>query len=127
MSYAIIWIDHEQAKLTRFSETEMERKHFKAHHVDHHSHRAYDYEHDSPKFYDDVGAELGKDDRILIIGPGIAKKHFLNRLQEKHADIAKRVIACESSDHPTDNQISAYAEKYFQRDLDLAIQARTAK
>lgn len=114
-SLCVIWLDHEHAKLFHFSEEHMERETVRATRVDHHTHRLDGDEKNHPVMYDEIAAKLEQASRILILGPGLAKTHFQNRLLEKHPAIAKKVVGCETSDHPTDHQIAAYAMKYFQK------------
>ena len=85
----------------------------RAHRFDHHTHHRENNERDNMNMYDEVGAKLRDSTRILVLGPGHAKDHFITRLKQMHPEIAKKVVGCESSDHPTDPQIAAYAVKYF--------------
>ena len=114
-SFAVVWLDLLHAKLFRFSEDRMERQVFHATRVDHHTHRLDDDERDPASMFDQVAATISQERRILILGPGIAKTHFLSRLRERFPQIAARVVACENSDHPTDHQIAAYAVRYFRK------------
>lgn len=115
MTMSVIWLDLENAKLFHFSEDRMERSSLKATHIDHHTHRRENDERDCVSMYDELAARLVKTQRILILGPGVAKDHFFNRMKDRFPDVAKRVVGCESSDHPTDNQIAAYAIQYFNK------------
>lgn len=109
----VVWIDLEHARLFYFTEEKMEREVFRAHRIEHHTHRIEGDERDDVKMYDDIAQKLMKSERVLILGPGVARTHFFNRIKEKYPLIAKRVVACEASDHPTDHQIAAYALQYF--------------
>jgi stalled ribosome rescue protein Dom34 len=109
---SIVWLDLEQARLFQLSDERMIRESFHASRVDHHTHRLDNDERDPTSMYDKLAARLANARRIVIIGPGVSRKHFLSRLQDKHPALARRVVACEAADHPTDGQIAAYAEKF---------------
>ncbi len=115
MMAAVVWLDLEKAKLFLISEEKMKRETFKAKRVDHHTHRRENDEKDCVVMYEEVISHLNRLNKILILGPGVAKHHFLKRLEERHPQLAKNVVGCEVSDHPTDQQIAAYAAQYFQR------------
>lgn len=115
MSIFVIWIDHEQAKLFHLSHEKMERSHLRSRHQDHHTHRmtALDQEQNEHPFFSEVVQHFnGDSSKILILGPGVAKHHFLNFLQEHHPGLARKVAGCETVDHPTDLQIAALARKF---------------
>lgn len=109
MSMSVVWVDLEKAKLFHFSEDRMEREMLFAARVD------PDFAIPDFAIYDEIAEKLSPAHRVLILGPGIARIHLNNRLKEKFPLIAKRVVGCESSEHPTDDQIAAHAMKYFQK------------
>jgi stalled ribosome rescue protein Dom34 len=112
---SVVWVDLEKAKIFHFSEDRMERETLFATRVDHHTHRLENDERDCWPMYDEIGKKLGRANRVLILGPGVAKTHLYNRLKENFPRVAKQIVGCESSDHPTDHQIAEYAMKYFQK------------
>ena len=114
MRFITVWIDRDHARIFQFSDEKMERKVLKATHQNHHTHKLDHNELESKKFFAAVAKELGRDGRVLIVGPGVVSKHFCDYLNQEHSDIAVRVVGCEKVDHPTDNQIAAMATKYFQ-------------
>lgn len=111
MSVAVVWLDLEQAKLFHFTHDRMQREIVQVRRVDHHTHRKEGDERDSVVMYDEVAKRLEGARRILVLGPGIARLHFVDRLNEKFKAIASSIIGCEASDHPTDAQIAAHARK----------------
>ena len=114
MNLSIVWIDLSHAKLFHFSEEKMERENLEAKHISHHTHHLENDEKDSPQLYDQVADRLKASKRVLILGPGLAKTHFLHRLEKRYPTIAKTVVACETTDHPSDPQIAVFAKKYLQ-------------
>lgn len=109
----VVWIDRDHAKIFEISDERMERIVLHARTPDHHTHRLDADEKESPKFYEEVSQRLGDATKVLILGPGIARKHFHTFLEERHPDIAKKVIGSETVDHPTDHQIAAFATRFF--------------
>ncbi|MCM0606276.1 MAG: hypothetical protein KA715_09310 [Xanthomonadaceae bacterium] len=115
MSSSVVWLDFENAKLFHFSDDQMKRETLHASMVEHHTHRLNADEKDNWNFYEKIALSIESAKRVLILGPGIAKTHFENYMKGKHPLTAKKVVGCESSDHPTDQQIAAFAMKYFNK------------
>lgn len=122
MSYqhAVLWIDHVHARVIDFSvddrhvtaverDTDQRQVHRRSGTpgsgklpVDH-------------AFFDEVVTALGDAREILIVGPGGAKQELMHELQARHAEVAKRVVAVETADHPSDGELLAFARKYFKK------------
>ncbi|MGZ3651290.1 MAG: eRF1 domain 2 [Bdellovibrionota bacterium] len=117
MKLSVIWIDRENANLFHISDDKMERKKLKLNHTDHHTHRRdqLDQNREEPHLFTEAALELAASDRVLIIGPGVAKHHFQSYLVEHMPFIGKKVAGIETVDHPSDEQIAALAKKYFER------------
>ena len=111
----VIWIDREHAKIFNISSEKIERKNVQARHTDHHTHRfdQFDEAQHEKKFFSEVASHLLSTDRLLIVGPGVAKHHFQSHLVEQWPLLAKQVAGCETVDHPTDHQIAATAKRFF--------------
>ena len=52
---------------------------------------------------------------ILIVGPGSAKLELFRNASKHDPQIAAKIVAVETVDHPSDAQLLAYARKYFVR------------
>ena len=115
MSIFVIWVDREHAKLFQFSQEKMERKNLQARHTDHHTHRqdSLDDKQHEHSFFSDLSSQISEAAKVLILGPGVAKHHFQNYLIEHQPGLAKKVVGCETVDHPTDPEIAAYAKRFF--------------
>jgi hypothetical protein len=116
--HAVVWIDHLKASVWQYSPTEQEQKtlHADSSHQHTHSRKTTHGGHKSsadPHFFEDVAQALSGVHEILIMGPAQTKTEFVTFLKEKHADLAKAVVAVESADHPTDAQVLGYARKHF--------------
>ena len=115
MPISVIWIDQDIAKVFQISDEKMERKTFQAHQALHHTH-SLDHKDQARKetpFFTEVSTAIGASDQILILGPGMAKHHFQNFLIEHSPLKGKKIVGCETVDHPTDAQIAALAKKFF--------------
>jgi len=115
MSICVVWIDRENAKLFEFSHEKMERRNLQSTHVDHHTHRfdAIEQRQREQTLFSELVTHVSEAPKLLILGPGVAKHRFQNYLTEHFPALAKKVVACEAMDHPTDSQIAAFARRYF--------------
>ncbi len=115
MSSIAVWIDSTHAKVFKFSQEQMERKAFESHTPNHHTHPvdSRDIEIRERKLFQQVADELTSARQILILGPGIAKHHFQNFLNEHQPILSRKVVGCETVGDPTDPQIAAQAMKFF--------------
>lgn len=117
MFHAVVWIDHHEARILEFDRTTQERKHVRSNLQNQLHHKS-----------GEIGAGKATADRaylqhvteavsdateILVVGPGTAKLEFLRYLHSHAPDVERKVMAVESSDHPTDAQILAHAREYF--------------
>lgn len=123
MSYqhAVLWIDHVHARVIDFS---VDDRHVTAVEREEGAQRQVHRRSGQPGsgktpvdhgFFDEVTAALGDAREILIVGPGNAKQELMRDMEARHADVAKRVVAVESADHPSDGELLAFARKYFKK------------
>lgn len=119
--HAIVWIDHQQARVLHFGPGGVQSA------VVHSSHRHPHLHHkansiDSGKapadraFLERVGTSLSSSAAILLTGPANAKTELVSYLQAHNPRIADHVVAIEPLDHLTDGQLEAFARKYFHAD-----------
>jgi len=66
-------------------------------------------------FHQDIVTAIGDAREILICGPGMAKQAFQKELEHRHPQVAKLVVGIETTDHPSVDQLLAFARKYFKR------------
>ena len=62
-----------------------------------------------------LAEKLSSGNKILILGTEETNLLFLEYLKAHHAGLAKKVVACEISPQPTDEEIALFAMKYFQK------------
>ena len=119
--HAIVWIDHQQARVLRFGPQGVDCQ------IVHSSHRHEHLHHkansiDSGKapqdrdFLQRVGESVSCAAAILMTGPANAKRELLSHLEAHQKATASRVVGVETLDHPSDGQLEAFARTYFHAD-----------
>jgi stalled ribosome rescue protein Dom34 len=116
--HSIVWIDHHKAVVWNFTDDTQTKSVVKAHDQHEHTHlrKSPHGGHKTPEdmqFLDDVAKTLAGVTEILVIGPAQGKDEFVAFLHKKHPQIGSAVVGVESSDHPTDPELLAYARKHF--------------
>jgi hypothetical protein len=127
VSHFVVWLDHNEARIFSFgkdSVTESSVHSMRENHPHRHPRdgltRTHEHPDDAVRFFTDIGAALGGQGRVLIVGPGVAKLLFLRFARTHNPALEARVAGIETVDHPTDRQIVAYARQYFARELTSA-------
>ncbi|MBN8968878.1 MAG: translational machinery protein [Rhizobiales bacterium] len=116
--HAVVWVDHRRARIFHIdlagydqivirSRPESENIHHKANEIGA-GHATEDEE-----FMGEIATALQDAGRILILGPGNEKNALYDFLQQNNAEFRKRVVAIGSSDHPSDEEVIDYAQRYF--------------
>lgn len=112
MSQYAIWLDRQNAKIFKMGAVSKELElHWTP--PSHHTHGHDGSAQTSEKFYHEIATQLHNATGILILGPGVAPKQLKHHFDQHHPKLAERVLAVESSDHPTDNQLKALANEFF--------------
>lgn len=128
MSYqhAVVWLDHLHAVVIDFSldkdhvqfvesGTAQRQVHRKAGPMDSGKAPSGNKAAEDKAFHEDIVKAIGDAREILICGPGMAKNAFRKELEHRHPQMAKLVVAVETTDHPSVDQLLSYARKYFKR------------
>jgi stalled ribosome rescue protein Dom34 len=119
--HALVWIDHQQAKIFHFDASRADRAVVHSSHPHQHLHHkanSRDSGHATvdTRFLRDVAESLAPAGAILITGPGSAKTELASYLRRAHPEISRRVSSVEAADHPTDGQLLAFARTFFDKD-----------
>ena len=118
LEYVAVWIDHHEARIFQVGPEGPHSEVVKAHPHPKHGRRIRQNDHaeaDGHFFHDVVGALAAADD-VLLVGPGTAKLQFMRWLHAHAPKVEAKIVAVESSDHPSDGQLAAYVKKYFHTD-----------
>lgn len=119
--HALVWIDHQQAKVFFFNadESEMAVVHSTHPHQHlHHKANAGDSGHApvDKAFLRHVAQAISKAGALLITGPANAKVELVTYLKQHDPMLAARVSAVETVDHPTDGELLAHGRTFFKAD-----------
>lgn len=116
--HAVVWIDHSEAKVFHLglggADEAVLHPHLPTRHL-HHKAGSMGSGHAAPAkpFYAEVTKAVADAGEILIIGPAGAKTELASYIREHAPDVAKRIVAVEPADHPSDSQIVALAKRHF--------------
>jgi hypothetical protein len=114
MSQYVVWLDSENARLFAYQDGKVEKHHLARHEPDHHTHSSHDTTNKSEHFFHQLCEKLTGASQVLLLGPVLARDHFQSHLKSHHhAGLAKKIVGSEPLDHPTDNQVEAFARKFF--------------
>jgi stalled ribosome rescue protein Dom34 len=127
--HAVVWLDHQQAKVVHFDADSSEPVVVHATHSHQHLHHkanSIDSGHapTDKKYLERVAGALMHSGAILVVGPASAKTELHTYLKNAHPDIAARISAVEPMDHPTDGQLLAHARHFFKADDRMRAQIR---
>jgi len=116
--HAIVWIDHQQAKVFKFDATQVDSTVVRSSHPHQHIHHkanSGDSGHApiDTTFLERVAENLASAGTILITGPANAKRDLATYLEEREPAIAAKIAGVEPLDHPSDGQLLALARKFF--------------
>ncbi|WP_091686509.1 hypothetical protein [Methylocapsa palsarum] len=119
---AIIWINHREAKLFHVNPSETRRividPYNPAQRICHKANSIaegrspLDYE-----FFEEIAEAITNAKAILITGPASAKSELFAHIVGYHTDLAQRVAAIETIEHPGDSALMAVAHLYFKKRL----------
>ncbi|MEI7618286.1 MAG: translational machinery protein [Actinomycetota bacterium] len=118
LRHTVVWLDHQDATIIDFS--------FDAQHVLHVHHDSEDRKlhhkvntigsgrtPEDPEYFRQIVVVIKDAHDILIAGPSTAKLAFHRHLIKHEAALARRVVAVETINHPSEGQLLDYARKYF--------------
>lgn len=119
VNHAVVWIDHSEAKVFRFSGDEESE-------VDVHSHASLQHLHhrkggweaggnlpEHAEFLQRIAGALDHTGGTVVTGPGNAKVELKAYLDQHSPDVASRVYAVETLDHPSADALFALGRRYF--------------
>jgi len=109
--HAVVWMDHQEAHVLHFDAESFEAQRVKArsHHPRHHAGDAQG----QTLFQEGILKALEGAQEVLVVGPGSAHDEFTAWAKRHHPDAARKLMANEKADHPTDPQLVALARKHF--------------
>ena len=115
MSLVAIWVDHQQANVFKFTSNGIKREAFHGHFPEHHTHASDNRENQvhEDQMFKELIPQLSDAKEILILGPGVTKIHFKNFIEKRSTILGKKIVGCETTDHPTEPQLLSLASRFF--------------
>lgn len=116
--HAVVWIDHNEAHVFFVDPEHVRESIVHSPHPHQHLHhnantigagKLIEDQH----YYHAVAESLKDAHEILITGPGQAKLWLLKHLHHHDPAVFDRVVAVETVDHPSNNQLVVHARHYF--------------
>ncbi len=109
--HAVVWIDHQSAKVLQFDEAHVQAEKVKAH--SHHTKQHGSAVRSEHEFFGEVCDALNGIEEVLVVGSSTAQADFKHYADKHRPQTAKHIVGYETVDHPTENQLIAMAKQYF--------------
>jgi stalled ribosome rescue protein Dom34 len=127
--HAVVWIDHREARVFHFNASEVDKLVVHPDHPTRHLHHKANcmgsgHAAEDRDFLQQVAESIADAGVILITGPANAKTELLKHVEQHNPDLASRVAAVESVDHPSDRQLIDHARRYFRADHQAPLRMR---
>ena len=119
-AHGVVWIDHHEARIIRFTRDDVAEKTVHPAHAAHHLHSHAgshdgDKAREDPAFFQEIGESLAGVQSLLVGGPANAKTEFVKHLHRHFPDLAKRVAGVEPMDHMSEGELLAVARHFFKK------------
>jgi stalled ribosome rescue protein Dom34 len=116
--HAVIWIDHREARVFHFGRKDVETLALhpdKPTHQVHHKSNTIGSGHEvlAKEFLHAVAQSIADAGSVLITGPSNAKTELMTHIEKHNPKLLKIILGVETVDHPSNNQLVAYARQYF--------------
>ncbi len=116
MNTYVVWMDSSQAKIYKVSEHPTKKVTLHHQEIKHHTAGDATNHKDPEKYFHTLAHDLHDAGEVVLMGPGLAKTHFVTHLEKHHhGDLNKKIVGVETVDHPTENQILALSRKFFKK------------
>jgi stalled ribosome rescue protein Dom34 len=116
--HAVVWIDHHEARVFHFNQTDVEGLVLHPDHPTRHIHHKANsigsgHASEDHDFLQAVAQSIAHAGAVLITGPANAKTELIKHISQHDANLIKIIVGVETVDHPSDAQLVAYARRYF--------------
>jgi len=109
--HAVVWIDHQKAQVLQFDAEHVQAQKIRTH--THHTAQHGSAVRTEHEFFGEVCGALEGIAEVLVSGPRKGIDDFRHYVDKHRAETARRIVAYEVVDHPSDAQLVAFARKYF--------------
>jgi hypothetical protein len=116
--HAVVWIDHRQARIFHFNVTDADKlvvgPENPVRHL-HHKANSIGSGHapEDQNFLEEVAKAVADAGAILIVGPAGEKNELVKHIRDSHPEMMIKIEGVESADHPSDQELVAYARRYL--------------
>ena len=126
--HAVVWIDHLHARIFHVGLTGVDGIVLHPQSPERHIHHKANtigsgHVHDDTEYLARVAAEIAGAGAIMIIGPAGSKDEFAGYLRRVQPAVADKIVAMESSDHPSDREIVALARRHFRLETPRSVRS----
>jgi stalled ribosome rescue protein Dom34 len=119
--HAIVWIDHHEAKIFQFDSGDVDGTTIRSTHPHEHIHhkanaRGSGHAPIDTEYLQRVAQALQHAGVVLVTGPAGAKKELATFIEHEYPNLAARIAAVQTLDHPTDGELVKLAREFFVAD-----------
>jgi stalled ribosome rescue protein Dom34 len=111
MLHAVVWIDHQSAKIHQFNAEQVQAQQVKAH--SHPTAQHGSVVRSEHEFFGHVCDALAGIPEVWVVGPKTGINDFEHYARKHRPETARHLVGFEVVDHPSDNQLVAMARKFF--------------
>jgi stalled ribosome rescue protein Dom34 len=111
--HAVAWVDHQNAQVLQFDAEHVQADKVKAH--THHTRQHGSGVRTEHEFFAAVCDAMAGIAEVLVCGPHTGVSDFKHYAEKHRPETAKCIVAYETMDHLTENQLVAKARQYFDR------------
>jgi hypothetical protein len=116
-SHTVVWMDHRAARILSLpweGTTRLIPAHDRHSHLHHKANTIGDgHALTDVAYFEDVANALLDAREILLTGPADAKRYLQHFIERHTPALAKRIVAVETLDHPTDGELADFARHRF--------------
>jgi len=109
--HAVVWLDHHAAQVLQFDAEHVQAQKVKSH--SHHTKQHGSAVRTEHEFFGEVCDALAGITEVLVTGSKTAQADFKHYVEKHRAAVAKQIVGYETVDHPSENQLVAFARQYF--------------
>ena len=109
--HAVLWLDHQSAQVLQFDAEHVQASKVKAH--SHHTAQHGSAVRTQHEFFAHVCDALAGIPEVLVTGSHQAQADFRHYVAKHRSALLPHLMAWETVDHPTENQLVALARKAF--------------
>ena len=109
--HAIVQVDHHSAQILQFDAEHVQAQRVKAH--THHTRQHGSAVRTEHEFFGQVCDALAGIPEVLVVGSHQAQADFRHYADKHRPETPRRIVGYETTDHPSEKQLVAFARQYF--------------